>query len=626
MPRDYTNYPERDFQHIIENMRNNYQDKFFHDIDLGFLVEALQDIDISKVASITYDEETYTLSILDTDGNVLASTVIPVNIGPQGPQGIQGEPGPQGPQGIQGVKGDKGDTGPAGEQGPKGDTGATGAKGDKGDTGPQGIQGIQGEQGPQGIQGPKGDTGEQGPQGERGATGATGPTGPQGPKGDTGATGPQGIQGPKGDTGDTGPQGVKGDTGDTGPTGPQGPIGPQGPQGDPMMIKAKYDTLAELEAAHPTGSAGDMYQVGTSSGGGASFPAGGTTGQVLAKKSNADDDVEWSDYATTVVSNGRLIKITTAPSSYTTVTGGFKPSYRVAISAFTANTTNISDPQIGDLVYWSSYYYYIGYVDASYVYLSARVSIQGPTGGRGTDGTAGYVYASNTAPTGSGPWTFTTSNLSPTFSSQSSLNFLIYYNGYFYAPSANYSGVTVQCTNRYLIPTDTPTTLNGLTDTLISNPTDGQTLIWDSAAQAWKNGSAGGGGGSNAAPDAIIGTINIDLNGENIDTNTFVAITGAIAVDTMTKLRLAVRNPQGWPQEVGSLTPTACKVKAGYSASYDTIQAAIDAGDGSNISEIILYYIWKPSSWVKVNLSATYNSNTITITGGAAFEAHNLVQ
>lgn len=89
------------------------------------------------------------------------------------------------------------------------------------------------------------------------------------------------------------------------------------------------------------------------------------------------------------VSNGRLIKITTSPSSYTTVTGGFKPSYRVARSAFTVNTTNISDPQIGDFVYYSYYYYYIGYVDASYVYLSARVDIRGPQGPQGPQGPAG---------------------------------------------------------------------------------------------------------------------------------------------------------------------------------------------------------------------------------------------
>jgi hypothetical protein len=74
--------------------------------------------------------------------------------------------------------------------------------------------------------------------------GPTGATGPQGPKGDTGDTGPQGL---KGDTGDTGPQGPKGDTGDTGPAGADG-IG---------------------------------------------VPAGGTTGQILSKKTETDYDTQW---------------------------------------------------------------------------------------------------------------------------------------------------------------------------------------------------------------------------------------------------------------------------------------------------------------------------------------------
>ena len=105
---------------------------------------------------------------------------------------------------------------------------------------------IMGPAGPGGPQGPKGDTGE---------------TGPAGPKGDTGDTGPEGPQGPKGDTGETGPEGPQGPKGDTGETGPAGPEGQQGPKGDP----------------------------------GEGVPSGGTTGQVLAKKTNADYDTEWVD-------------------------------------------------------------------------------------------------------------------------------------------------------------------------------------------------------------------------------------------------------------------------------------------------------------------------------------------
>ena len=78
--------------------------------------------------------------------------------------------------------------------------------------------------------------------------GQKGDTGPQGPKGDTGATGATGPQGPKGDTG---------------PQGPQGEQGPAGQDGDSYIVKGLYATLSALQAAHPTGSAGDAWFVGT---------------------------------------------------------------------------------------------------------------------------------------------------------------------------------------------------------------------------------------------------------------------------------------------------------------------------------------------------------------------------
>lgn len=86
-------------------------------------------------------------------------------------------------------------------------------------------------------------------------------TGPKGDKGDTGATGPQGPQGlqgeqgPQGLTGATGPKGDKGDKGDTGATGPAGP----------------------------------------------GVAAGGITGQVLSKLSNADYATSWTNLLDTVL-------------------------------------------------------------------------------------------------------------------------------------------------------------------------------------------------------------------------------------------------------------------------------------------------------------------------------------
>ena len=132
--------------------------------------------------------------------------------------------------------------------------------GKTGPAGPAGPAGPQGEQGPAGPAGPKGDTGPAGETGPAGPQGVQGPAGPAGPKGDTG---------PAGETGPAGPQGVQGPAGPAGPAGPKGDTGPAGPQGEPgadgtsFLVKGRYDTLSELEAAHPTGNAGDAYAVGT---------------------------------------------------------------------------------------------------------------------------------------------------------------------------------------------------------------------------------------------------------------------------------------------------------------------------------------------------------------------------
>ena len=43
--------------------------------------------------------------------------------------------------------------------------------------------------------------------------------------------------------------------------GPQGPQGEKGADGTGVNIKGSYDTVEELEAAHPTGESGDAYLV-----------------------------------------------------------------------------------------------------------------------------------------------------------------------------------------------------------------------------------------------------------------------------------------------------------------------------------------------------------------------------
>ena len=68
--------------------------------------------------------------------------------------------------------------------------------------------------------------------------------------------------GPEGPAGPQGPQGTAGPQGPQGPIGPEGPQGIQGETGAGLDILDRYATLADLQAAHPTGNPGDAYMVG----------------------------------------------------------------------------------------------------------------------------------------------------------------------------------------------------------------------------------------------------------------------------------------------------------------------------------------------------------------------------
>lgn len=71
-----------------------------------------------------------------------------------------------------------------------------------------------------------------------------------------------------------------------------------------------------------------------------------------------------------------IYKITTQPSSYTTTTGGFKPTYRIAL-ATVLSQSGVREVLVGDILEYSIYHYPVGYVDSSYVYLGPRVSFKG---------------------------------------------------------------------------------------------------------------------------------------------------------------------------------------------------------------------------------------------------------
>lgn len=149
------------------------------------------------------------------------------------------------------------------------------------------VPGPQGPEGPPGPKGDKGDKGDTGPAGEDGTDGispavATAPI-DGGTKvtitdaaGDhefnvmDGADGADGAPGPKGDPGDPGPAGEQGPVGEKGEPGEQGPAGPKGDKGNP-------------------GEKGDPGENGVG------VPAGGTTGQVLAKVDGTDYNTQWID-------------------------------------------------------------------------------------------------------------------------------------------------------------------------------------------------------------------------------------------------------------------------------------------------------------------------------------------
>lgn len=155
------------------------------------------------------------------------------------------------------------------------------------------VNGITIVNGIKGDKGDKGDTGDPGRDGINGIPGQTGATGPRGYTGQTGAAfvpsldsdgnlswlkveagsevtpattnirGPQGIQGIQGVAGRDGGIGPAGPQGIQGPVGPQGQRGLDGADGRSFSILGRYDHLYELEAEHPTGTAGDAWAVGS---------------------------------------------------------------------------------------------------------------------------------------------------------------------------------------------------------------------------------------------------------------------------------------------------------------------------------------------------------------------------
>ena len=310
MARDYSDFPKEEFLHVVKNMHNEYQDRFFHDIDLGWLVKALQNINVDQIADIEYNDETHMLVFYNEDGDVIAEVEFTATVGPAGPQGERGPTGstpdiimtatvgnttgtpsvtvtkggttenPTFALAFENLKGEKGDTGARGE------TGASGADGQDGTDGITPVISaaatVTNTTGTPSVTVTKTGTTEaptftfdfENIKGEPGQAGQPGADGQDGTDGVDGVTPNISMTAQVSNTTGTPAVTVTKTGSNVAPnfdlafTNIKGATGPAGPQGDPMRILAKYDTLAQLEAAHPTGQEGDMYQVGTSSGGG----------------------------------------------------------------------------------------------------------------------------------------------------------------------------------------------------------------------------------------------------------------------------------------------------------------------------------------------------------------------
>ena len=139
--------------------------------------------------------------------------------------------------------------------------------------------------------------------------------------------------------------------------------GRDGEDGSSVTILGSYNTLAELQAAHPTGNAGDGYIVGNDL-----YVWNGTAwedvGAIRGPQGPAGADGEDGS------------QIWTATSDPTT------PNYTFPLSSLTG--PNNVTPRIGDLIVRSYYRYTITSVGSTSVLAGVRTSIRGAAGANGT--------------------------------------------------------------------------------------------------------------------------------------------------------------------------------------------------------------------------------------------------
>lgn len=226
--------------------------------------------------------------------------------------------------------------------------------------GAQGIQGVQGEQGATGATGATGDTGATGAKGDRGATWFTGTTLP---------SSPAQVGGKDGDfflNTNTCDYYIAPNVTTWGePVGNlKGADGEQGIQGTSVTVKSVTNNTGDGATNTVTFSDGKTLSVKNGSKG----------NQGIQGEQGVQGEQGYS-----------VLRITTAPTSYTTAIGGFTPKYKIDLGKVLSES-GASEVRAGDTILRNYYTYRVGYVDSSNVYVGAYASIRGTTGANGKDG------------------------------------------------------------------------------------------------------------------------------------------------------------------------------------------------------------------------------------------------
>ena len=286
-----------------------------------------------------------------------------------------------------------------------------GSKGSTGATGPQGPQGEQGPPGPQGDQGTPGPRGEQGPPGPQGEQGVPGPQGDQGPQGPAGRTPIKGVdyftQADKDDfREELGITVLMGSTTNITPA----QVAAAVQQGQDVALIYKDDVYGNIvftgflyvpaldsvvaSGVCPYGN--DLVPMrfalvgGVASGGwefryGQLLDADVLPEAIDSALAQAKASGEF-DGASGTRGTG-ILKVTTAPTSYTTSAGGKTPIKRMSISTIKTQA-GVGEVLIGDSISHSYYLYHIYHLDSTYAYMDVSQSIRGSQG-EGKDGNDG---------------------------------------------------------------------------------------------------------------------------------------------------------------------------------------------------------------------------------------------